>query len=54
MIAVDLSKQQTLNADPKAMQQLILLGILIEQQVQQCFSLLKKQEKLFYIFHKEL
>ena len=36
MIAIDASKQQALDVDPK--------GI---QQIQQCFSLLKKRNKLF-------
>ena len=41
LIAIDLSKQQKLDADPKSIEQ-ILLAIYIEQEVQQCFSLLKK------------
>ena len=38
MIALNLSKQQ-LDADPKVIQQ-------IKQQLQQCFSLLKRQQEL--------
>ena len=52
-VATDLSKQQKLDADPKEMQQIILLEIQIDQNVQQCFSLPKKQKKQFQIFQKE-
>ena len=44
MIAIDLSKQQALDADPTATQQIIFFSI--EQERQQCFSLLKKQKNL--------
>ena len=49
MIAIDLSKQQAIDADPKATQQNSFTGNLNreEMQIQQCFSLLKKQKKLF-------
>ena len=47
MIAIDLSKQQELDADPNTTQQ-------INFKTQQCFSLLKNQKKPFYFFHKEL
>ena len=43
MIAVDLSKQQALDADPKAIQPINFTE-----------NLLKKQKKLFLNFHKEL
>ena len=43
MIAVDLRKQQGLDADPKAIQQIDFTA-----------NLLKKQKKLFLNFHKEL
>ena len=43
MIAIDLSKQQTLDADTTEFNILILLQIQIEQEIQQCFSFLKKQ-----------
>ena len=52
MIARDLSKQQASNVDPKAIQQINLTGNLGQQAT--VFSLLKKQKKLFQIFHKEL
>ena len=44
MIAVDLSKQQALDFDPKAIQQINFTANLDEQEI--CFSLLKKQKKL--------
>ena len=52
MIAIDLRKQQALDADPKAIQQINFAGNLEQQQ--QYFSLLKKQKKLLQIFYKEL
>ena len=49
MIATDASKQQALDADPKAIQQVNFTGLLeIEMQIQQCSPLLKKQKKPFY------
>ena len=53
MIADDLSKQQALHADPKAIQQLILQQIQIEQKEQGSISFLKRQKKLFLNFRKE-
>ena len=46
MIAVDLSKQQALYADPKAIQQISLQQIQIEQEIQESISFLKEQNKL--------
>ena len=46
MISIDLSKQQALDGDPKAILQIILLQIYIDYEIEQCFSLLKKQKKL--------
>ena len=37
MIAIDLSKQQMLDPDPKTIQQIIFTGDLIEQEIQQFF-----------------
>ena len=56
MIAIDFRKQQALDANPKAIQHTksILLQIQIKMEMQQFFSLLKKQKKQFQIFHKEL
>ena len=42
LISIDLSKQQALDADPKAMQQINF----IDQEIQNCFSFLWKQKKL--------
>ena len=55
LIAIDLSKQQKLNADPKAIQQINVTGYLSSatMKVQQCFSLLTKQKKQFQNFQKE-
>ena len=53
MIAVDLSKQQSLDADPRAIQQISLLQILIELEIQGSTLFSKKQKKLLYTFHKE-
>ena len=53
IIVIDLSKQQALDSDPKAKQQFKFLGKLDQVAMQQCFTLLKKQKKLFQI-HKEL
>ena len=54
MIGIDLGKQQVLDADPRAIQQIALRQIQIEQEIQQCSLLLKKQKKLCQTFHKEL
>ena len=46
LIEIDLSKQSTLDADPKVIQQINFAGNLERQQkVQQFFPLLKKQKK---------
>ena len=50
MIAVDLTKQQALNIDPKAIQQINFTGLNQGQNanaMQRCFSLLKKRRKPF-------
>ena len=46
MISKDLSKQQALDGDPRAILQIILLKIYVDYEIEQCFSLLKKQKKL--------
>ena len=53
MIAIDLSKQKGLVADPKAIKQMHLLQILIEMEMPQCYLLLKKQEKPSLTFLRE-
>ena len=50
LIAIDLYKQQPLDADPKAIQQFTANL----QQIQDFISFLKKQKKLFLNFYKEL
>ena len=53
LIATDLSKQQKLDSDPKAIQQISFNEIQIEQKVQLCcFLLLKKQKKQFQKFQR--
>ena len=52
MIAIDLSKQQALDAGQKAIQPINFTGNLDREATM--FSLLKKQKKLFQIFLKEL
>ena len=48
MIAIDLSKQKALDTDPKAIQQINLTrNSEREGNANICFSLLKKQKKLF-------
>ena len=47
LIAIDLSKQKVLNADLKGIQQINFTGNPQRAEVRQCFSLLKKQKKLF-------
>ena len=62
VIAIDLSKQHGLDADPKAIWQINFVGnrvvkiinVELLMIIQQWFSLLKKQKEQFYIFHKEL
>ena len=48
MIAIDLSKQQALHADPEAIQQLSFIGDLARPEGSTViFSVLKKQKKPF-------
>ena len=54
MIAVDLSKQQALDAGPKAIQQINFTANLDKKEMQDSFSFLRNQKKLFLKFHKEL
>ena len=53
IIAVDLTKQQEIDADPKAIQQINFTGNLDRAEESTLFSLLKKWKKQFWIFHKE-
>ena len=52
LISVDIRKQQKLDADPKATQQINFTGNLERDENTTFFSLLKKQKKLFQIFQK--
>ena len=52
MIAIDLSKQQALDADPKVIQQIDFAGNL-ENNVTM-FCIIEEGKETFYIFHKEL
>ena len=53
MIAIDLRKQEALDADPKAIQQINFTANL-EKVIQDFISVLKEQKKLFLNFLKEL
>ena len=53
LIPVDLCKQQALNADPKAVQQINFAANLEMQEIEESFSFLRKQKKLSQTFHKE-
>ena len=54
MIAIDLSKNQAFDNDRKAMK-LILLGFFIKWETHGKRSpFIKKQKKLFWLFHKEM
>ena len=44
MIAIDLSKKQALDANPKAIQRVNFTANLDWMQIQQCFSLFKKRK----------
>ena len=52
IIAVDLSKQQALDADPRAIHQINFTASLDRNKT--IFLLLNKQNKLFLNFHKDL
>ena len=54
MIAIDLVNNKLLISILEEFNKLISLQIQIEQEIQKCFSLLKKQKKLFWTFLKEL
>ena len=53
MIAIDLSKPQALDADPRSIQQINFTVNLDREGNTQFSFLLNKQEKLFLNFHKE-
>ena len=47
LIAINLSKQQKLDADPKQYNKSILLEIWLEKKGKECISLIMKQKKQF-------
>ena len=53
MIAIDLSKQQVLDADPRAIQQINFTANLVTAGNTTMSLLLKKQKKLFWTFQKD-
>ena len=54
MIAVDLSRQQALDADPRAIQQINFTTNLDRAGDTRIYFILEKQKKLNLIFHKAL
>ena len=54
MIAIDLSKQQTLDANPRAIQQINFTSNLDRAENTRIFFILEVAEKLSWTFHKEL
>ena len=47
MIAIDLSKQEALDADPKAIQQINFTGNIDQAAGEKCFSFLKMEKRAF-------
>ena len=54
MIAIDLSKQEAFDPDPRAIQQIYFTANIYRSGNTTTFSLLKKQNKLSWTFHREL
>ena len=54
MIAIDLSEQQALDADPKAIQQINFTANLDRAGNTRFYFKFKEQKKLFFNFHEEL
>ena len=54
MTAMDFPKQQALDADPGAIQQINFSEIWMKQGTLESISFLKKQKKLPWNFHNEL
>ena len=53
MIEIDLSKQQALDADPRAIQQINFTANLDREGNTTMFFIIEKQKKLYWTFHKE-
>ena len=54
MIGIDLSKQQELDADPRAIQQINFTANLDRPGNTTMFFIIEEEKKLFLNFHKEL
>ena len=54
MVAIDLSKQQVLDADPRANQRINFTANLDRAGNTRIYFILEKQKKLFWTFHKGL
>ena len=54
MIAIVLSKQQALDTDPRAIQQINFTGNFDHDGNSTMFFIIEKTKKLFWIFYKEL
>ena len=54
MIAIDLSKQQATDADPKARQQTILTGNIDQTAKKTTFFIVEEEKRIVLIFLKEL
>ena len=54
MIAIDLSKQQALDADPRAIQQINFTGILDTAGNTTMFFIIEEAKETVLDFHKEL
>ena len=54
MIAIDLSKQQALDANPKAIQQISFTGNLDQAASVKMFFIIEETTETVQIFHKEL
>ena len=53
MIAIDLSKQQALDVDPRAIQQINFIANLDRVGNTRIYFFLEEVKKLFWTFHKE-
>ena len=54
IVAIDLSKQQALDADPRAIQQINFTGNLDRANNTRIFFILEEAKATFWTFHKEL
>ena len=54
MIAIDLDKQQALDADPRTIHQINFTANLDRASNTRIFFILEEEKKLFWFFHKDL